>query len=158
MLRINNWKLWRRMWCCFPLQITNYDHADSPFSKFLYAWYTPTANLEIAAGQIDSVLEMLDKLDPETVKKFVGYAQKAQKVLAPVMAFYGKCNKAVGGKLHKYLAVALLAVVAFYVSKWTGLLGYSPAADGAPVDLNALKDAAVDAAAAVTNAEDDEFA
>ena len=38
------------------------------------------------------------------------------------------------------------------------LIGYSPAADGAPVDLNALKDAAVDAAAAVTNAEDDEFA
>ena len=107
---------------------------------------------------IDKQLEMLDKLDPETVKKFVGYAQKAQKVLAPAMAFYGKCNKAVGGKLHKYLAVALLAVVAFYVSKWTGLLGYSPAADGAPVDLNALKDAAVDAAAAVTNAEDDEFA
>ena len=120
-----------------------------------------TAGMDEAA--IDKQLEMLDKLDPETVKKFVGYAQKAQKVFGPLIALYAKVNRAVGGKLAQILGASLVAVVAFYVSKWTGLLAYgAPAADAPPADLAGLKDAAVEAVesvtAAVNGGEDDEFA
>ncbi|KAH8072661.1 hypothetical protein JL721_3304 [Aureococcus anophagefferens] len=120
-----------------------------------------TAGMDEAA--IDKQLEMLDKLDPETVKKFVGYAQKAQKVFGPLIALYAKVNRAVGGKLAQILGASLVAVVAFYVSKWTGLLAYgAPAAAAPPSDLAGLKDAAVEAVesvtAAVNGGEDDEFA
>ena len=84
-------------------------------------------------------------------------------VFGPLIALYAKVNRAVGGKLAQILGASLVAVVAFYVSKWTGLLAYgAPAADAPPADLAGLKDAAVEAVesvtAAVNGGEDDEFA
>ena len=44
MLRLNNWSLWRRMLCCFPINVTNYDHGESLTYKYICASYVPYHN------------------------------------------------------------------------------------------------------------------
>jgi len=119
-----------------------------------------TANM--TDEQIQQQVDMLNNIDEETVKLWVGRAQKVAKFFSPAVSAFSKANKALGGRLPKVIGVACAAVVASYVLRWVGLIGGgSSAPDPVPAAMDALQEAAAEAAdkvaAAVQGAEDDEF-
>mmetsp|Transcript_32861 Transcript_32861/g.104820 ORF Transcript_32861/g.104820 Transcript_32861/m.104820 type:complete len:620 (-) Transcript_32861:1260-3119(-) len=78
---------------------------------------------------IDAQLDMLNKVDPATMKKWIGYASKAQKVFAPAVKLYAKADKAIGqGRLKHILRGAALAFLAYLASRF--LVWLSPSVFG----------------------------
>ena len=66
---------------------------------------------------LDAQLDMLDKMDPDQLKKYLGYAAKAQKAFAPVLKVYGRVDTALAGKLKHILIGAFLALTATLCAK-----------------------------------------
>mmetsp|Transcript_14653 Transcript_14653/g.43683 ORF Transcript_14653/g.43683 Transcript_14653/m.43683 type:complete len:487 (-) Transcript_14653:55-1515(-) len=120
-----------------------------------------TANMTDA--QLDQQLDALNNIDEETLKLWLGRAQKVAKFFSPAATAFSRANKALGGRLPKILGVAALAVVASYVLRWTGLTGGSSKAaeETAAAAMDTLSstvgEAAEAVAAAVNAGEDDEF-
>mmetsp|Transcript_13998 Transcript_13998/g.49730 ORF Transcript_13998/g.49730 Transcript_13998/m.49730 type:complete len:407 (+) Transcript_13998:69-1289(+) len=77
----------------------------------------------ISDAQIDAQMQMLDQLDPDQLKKMLGYAAKAQKFAAPFVSVYAKANRWCNGKLKHVLAAAGAVVLAYLVGKVFGLVG-----------------------------------
>ena len=111
-----------------------------------------TAGMDEA--QLDAQLDMLNKVDPATMKKMIGVGKKLHTVCAPLVKLYSKCNAAVGGKLFQILGAALCAVIVAKVGSWVGLFGAAAVPEAV---IDPLKAAAETVGAAVAGNEDDEF-
>ena len=66
-----------------------------------------TANMTDA--QLDQQLDALNNIDEETLKLWLGRAQKVAKFFSPAATAFSRANKALGGRLPKILGVAALA-------------------------------------------------
>lgn len=112
---------------------------------------------------IDKQMEMLDKLPPEQLKRMIGWATKAHKVLAPVASAYAKANNLVGGRLKSILLAGLVALLAAFVMRFFGIFRYSggdPASEvmpASPLGVESVVADVVQAGASALTYEDDEF-
>ncbi|KAJ8613546.1 hypothetical protein CTAYLR_002181 [Chrysophaeum taylorii] len=82
---------------------------------------------------VDKQLEMLDQIPPEQLKRVLGWATKAQKVLAPVVNVYTKVDRVVGGRLKSIILAALVALLAAFVARLFGF--FRPAVVETVVDV-----------------------
>merc|ERR1719476_165223 len=110
-------------------------------------------------AQLDQQMEALNALDEETVKLWLGRAQKVASFFAPAVGAYSKANKALGGRLPKVLGFAFLAVFGSWFLRKLGLYGGATAADAAVASsIETLQAAATEAAETIADAvEEDEF-
>jgi len=78
----------------------------------------------MADDTVDKQLDMLDKIDPKQLQKYVGYAVKAQKAFAPAVKVYARADKALGGRLKHILRGAALAFVALLATRALSWLSF----------------------------------
>lgn len=117
-----------------------------------------TANM--SPDMVDKQLDMLNSIPPEQLKKYLGYAAKAQKVLAPVANVYTKADRLFGGRLKHLLFGAALALLLAFIARLFGFFRHSPHDEAAAVvnDLLNATLAASDDADATDFLDEDEFA
>lgn len=111
---------------------------------------------------IDKQMEMLDKLPPEQLKRMIGWATKAHKMLAPVASAYTKANNFVGGRLKSIILAGLVALLAAFVMRFFGIFRSSSVdqvSDMAtsPSGVESVVADVVQAGASALTDEDDEF-